>query len=201
MTKPQTGIAISLLTAAVLAAALWPAIGALVGSFGEIRMGRAPRRLAALTRSQVLLRFVPRLAEAREQMARRLHDGEATLRVGELELGRASQLALWSYERLPRRPTPAPEDDRDACSIWQASFLRKDPSGCLERAATAAKTALNLGLVPHTQCRALLVLARARGSMGDLRGQISALREAIRSAPGDVALRVRLAEACRQAGR
>jgi hypothetical protein len=202
MTKPSTGTATSLLTAGVLIAAVWPAINARVGSFGQIRVGRAPCR-AALSRSQVLLRSAYRLAEARERMARRPYDGEAALHAGEFELSRASQLALYSYEGLPRRASRAMEDDRDAYVSWRERFLRTDPTsnGCLARATSAATTALTLRLAPIARCRALLVLARARGSMGDLPGQIAALQEAARGEPRDMGLWVRLAEARSQAGR
>jgi hypothetical protein len=125
------------------------------------------------------------LGTARERMARQPGNGDAALEVAALEMCRSGLLVLAAYE--DQSPTDY--------SAWRQALLRTDPDGGLQRAARAARAALQTRLDPHSRRQALLLLAAARARMGDHRGEALSLAEAAWHEPDRPELWLRLAEA------
>ena len=140
------------------------------------------------------------LAEARAHAGRKPQDAAAWGRVASLELRRAELLALVAYETRHgpdwRHVWTAPPD----AVRWRAHFLREDRHGCLARASDAARMAVQREREPARRRQAFELLASARAGLGDARAEAAALAGAVRAAPEDAALWLRLAEACGRAG-
>lgn len=183
---------------------------ALLAGWGMVAM---VRDLAALVATPVtgttrdgepapiaLARCEGSLAEAHWKADRGASDAEARLRVASFELRRAELLAPVAYEARHgpdwRQLWRAPPDT----ASWRAEFLRRDPDGCLTRASEAALAAAAQARDPARQLSALEVLASARAALGDVAGEVEALEGALRNAPENARLWMRLAEAYARAG-